>query len=428
MGIADNSLACISGYISYLLTDSGENGHTWLDAQTVIGAVVSALDLKEGDYPTLGVAINDLSAEGVLGWNDAHSRFYLTRLERLEQSIATELLRLMDSSPLPVSVDYQEALTAIEEKQGWQFTEEQHSAIVSVLNSNVSIITGPAGTGKSSVVSGVLALLKGYTFAQCALSGRAAARLSEVTGESGSTIHRLLGYTGGSFNFNATEQLPYDIIIVDEISMVGAEIFIKLLEAIRSGAKLIMLGDDAQLESIGSCNIFKDMLESGVVNVGRLTTIHRQAAKSAIITESIKVRKGEQLTDYRWVGQEVRGELRDLKLNIYGDSILSLDTLMEEYHALYDNGVPAMDIQIVLPVKVRGGFCTAAVNDEIQALVNPPKDFKAEVRRAYPSKRKQSSSADDEDAPSGRKEYILRLGDRVMVTRNMYNTKTPAGA
>lgn len=153
-------------------------------------------------------------------------------------------------------------------------------AIHGTLKNNVSIITGAAGTGKSSAVKGVLQVLKGKYFAQCALSGRAAARLTEVTGVTGSTIHRLLGYQPGlGFAYNRSNPLPYDIIILDEVSMVGAEIFAKLIEAIPTGSKLIMLGDDGQLESIGLCNLFRDMLDSGVITVGRLTKIHRQAAK-----------------------------------------------------------------------------------------------------------------------------------------------------
>ena len=118
--------------------------------------------------------------------------------------------------------------------------------------------------------------------------------------------------------------------------MVGAELFLSLLRAIKTGAKLIMIGDDGQLESIGLCNIFKDMLDSGVIPVARLTKIHRQAAKSAIITESIKVRQQEQLCVPGWVGEEVRGELQDLELNVYNDNILTQDRIIDAFKRLYE--------------------------------------------------------------------------------------------
>lgn len=194
--------------------------------------------------------------------------------------------------------------------KGGLFTEEQRQAILLTLDNNVSIITGGAGVGKSSSVSGVLRVLGNYSFAQCALSGRAAARLTEVTHSEGMTIHRLLAISSAGIGFNEENPLPFDIIILDEVSMVGAEIFLLLLKAIPTGSKLIMLGDDGQLESIGLCNVFKDMLDSGVVPVSRLTKIHRQAAKSAIITESIKVRNQQDLIPDGWVGHEFAESFR----------------------------------------------------------------------------------------------------------------------
>ena len=143
---------------------------------------------------------------------------------------------------------------------GIEYTEEQRDAIKKVCSSNVCILTGYGGTGKSTVVAGVLKVLRGKSFAQTALSGRAAARMQEITGQDGKTIHRLLGYDieNGGFVHDKDNPLDDDIIILDETSMVGAQLFYDLIQAIETGKRFIMIGDDGQLESIGMCNIFKD--------------------------------------------------------------------------------------------------------------------------------------------------------------------------
>lgn len=142
----------------------------------------------------------------------------------------------------------------------------------------------------------MLSVLKNYSFAQCALAGRAAARLSEVTGQEGFTIHRLLGFPlgedeNGKFIFYEGNYLPKDIIIVDEISMVDADLFYHLISAIKPGSKLIMLGDVGQLECIGAGNIAHDLIVSPSITSIVLDKIHRQAEESAIITDSLLVRK-----------------------------------------------------------------------------------------------------------------------------------------
>lgn len=176
--------------------------------------------------------------------------------------------------------------------QGWCFTEEQKQGIKLGLDNQVCFITGGAGTGKSSLVSGILESLKKYSFAQTALAGKASARLQEVTNKEGYTIHRLLGFKPPhDFKFNEDNPLPYDIIILDEISLVGGEIFLSLLKAIPNGCKLIILGDMGQLPSIGCMNLAFDMYNSKFITTIELTKVHRQAQKSGIITDSQKLEK-----------------------------------------------------------------------------------------------------------------------------------------
>lgn len=411
-GIAFNSPQRIEANITYQLDSASKDGNTWVSPGALVQAVCNELGLDATYFDAIRAALNEMHEGGILWWDDEKSKIALKSLHDMEQEIAVELHRIASGSLIPITGDAEQALHELELSQGWEFTAEQREAIQSIEDSNVCIITGSAGTGKSSVVAGFLRLLPDCPFAQCALSGRAAARLTEVTGQEGMTIHRLLGYQDGHFGRDASNPLLEKIIILDEISMVGAEIFLALLRAIPSGSKLIMLGDDGQLESIGLCNIFKDMLDSGVLAVSKLTQIHRQAAKSAIVTESLKVRNQQPLLEYGWVGEETRGELQDLKMHVYHDPILSQDYVMDEYQRLYRDGIDYRDIQIVVPMKQRGMLATSALNARVQALVNPRMFGRNEVE----------VKRNPKDPSSG---YTLRERDRVICTKNMYQAERP---
>lgn len=182
--------------------------------------------------------------------------------------------------------------------------------------------------------------------------------MAEITGEEGFTIHRLLGYPQGDKNgfvYHDECPLDQDIIIIDEVSMIDSFLFYYLLRAVRDGAKVIMLGDPGQLESIGSGNIIHDVFNSGEIPTVSLTQIHRQASSSAIITESIKIRNGVQLIEKNWVGTETRGELQDLTLNCYSDITNTFYNVMQTFSAQYSNkDFDIMQNQIIVPSKERG--------------------------------------------------------------------------
>ena len=407
-GIDGSDPRRVQAYVLYFLKVRADAGHTWCPPQELWDAL--SFDLAIDDQSVLRDALQALHEHEKIWWDECKTKIALTSLRKLEERIAHELYRIASAPPLKPAKDADLTIRQMEQEQGWEFTDEQMQAIRGTLSCNVSIITGYGGTGKSSAVRGVLKTLGNHTFAQCALSGRAAARLTEVTGVPGSTIHRLLGYMPGQgFMHDKNNPLPVDIVILDEVSMVGAEIFIKLLEAIPTGGKLIMLGDDGQLEAIGLCNLFRDMLDSGVINVGRLTKIHRQAAKSAIITEAAKVRQQIQLCDKGWVGREVRGELQDLELEVYSDTILTKDNIVDAYKRLIDSGVSRHKIQIIVPMKTRGEACTLRINREIQAYINTENEH-TEIKVGKP------------DDPLA---YGLRLGDRVICTKNYYQAQRP---
>ena len=286
---------------------------------------------------------------------------------------------------------------------GYCFIVPSHLLVLR--RNNKIFITG--NCGKTSTVSAILKIFKNYSHALCALSGKASSVLASNSGEEGSTIHRLLGFGRDGFSYDSENQLPYDIIVVDEISMIGARLFYFLIRAIKSGAKLIMLGDDGQLESIGCGNVANNMLNSPEIHHNILTKIHRQASKSAIITESIKVRQGTQLINKDWAGKETRGELKDFDLICYSDANNTYYKVIEEFQKLRaKDDFDIMETQIIVPVKNRGMACTSELNNILQELCNPSDGRKVQV-----TVRRNGHN------------QIIREGDKVICKKNNYKVE-----
>lgn len=350
-------------------------------------ATIAINDRNGQDYHTCGKIYTRKSIEYSVSWTE-RTKVGMTMDHRPNHSITK--------------------LKEVETSDGFEYCFTVPSHLLVLRRNNKIFITG--NCGKTSLVSGILAAIPDYSHVMCALSGRASARLAEVTGEEGFTIHRLLGYPKGDdcyqgFVYNQDKQLGYDIYILDEISMVDAKLFYYLIRAIPSGAKLIMLGDVGQLEAIGCGNVAYDMIASEEILDVHLTKIHRQAAKSAIITNSIAVRHGEQIVDKDWSGTEVRGELKDLVLDCYLDSSNSFYKVMEYFQRLYaQKDFDIMETQIIVPVKKRGVSNTYTLNNDIQELYNPAKDGLKEESVMTIS--------------SGVR--IFRVGDKVINTVNNY--------
>lgn len=296
-------------------------------------------------------------------------------------------------------------------KDGYEYCFTVPSHMLVLRRSGNIFITG--NCGKSSLASGILAVLENYSFAQCALSGRAGARLQEITGKEGYTIHRLLRYNPATgFEHNEFNTLPYDIIILDEISLVGGEIFLSLIRAIESGSKLIILGDLGQLEAIGCMNLAKDLYTSEHITTVELTKIHRQAQKSGIILSSNSIREGEQVFDKKFVGELTTGELQDMTFKVTSEKSEIKDMVVDEFKKHYKGSIAKdiMDIQIISPVKSRGKSSVKPLNEAIQEYVNPYDGLKKEIKISYKK----------EDEESENSSFILREGDKVMNMKNNY--------
>lgn len=423
-GIKRTSPDRIKGFINYILNEKAQEGNSYITSGELTALIFEEFGGKDAILEVyrdesgnvtgnnINEAIEKLKEKDILvveenNINKTSRRVYLKKYYNLEKEIAYHLKRIAKAENKFKYDDWEDIVKQQEVKQGWQFTEEQKRGIKLGLDNQVCFITGGAGTGKSSLVSGILESLKDYSFAQTALAGKASARLQEVTGEEGFTIHRLLGFKPPmDFNFNENNPLSYDIIILDEISLVGGEIFLSLLKAIPDGCKLIILGDMGQLPSIGCMNLAFDMYNSKFITTVELTKVHRQAQKSGIITDSQKIRNSIPVLEKNFVGQIVTGELKDMYYDISDSTESTRFKVVEWFKNKYNSDLVdnIMDIQILSPCKDRGDASVFNLNQDIQDFVNPPSPDKKELV-----------------VKAGKdKKYILREGDKVMCIKNNY--------
>ena len=355
-----------------------------------------------------------------LFYDTEQRRVGLSSIRLLEYDIAYHLRRIKEGEATVHCSDYDidQAIAEAEYGQGFKYTDEQKAAIYKIIGSNVSILTGLGGTGKSTLLNGVVKFCqrKGLRIEQCALSGRASSKLSEITGADGKTIHRLLIWDPENDRFKRNEDnpIPADVIILDETSMVGGELFLSLVRAIGPKTKFIMVGDHHQLEAIGLCNVFKDCLNSaGYIPSVVLTKIHRQAAKSGIIVQSIKASGGEKMVDSNFIGEEYRGELKDFKIVCSLDTGFTQYNVIQEYKKLLATGVGVDNIQVIVAQRLNGHISCLALNAELQKIANPgvgPKDITVKC-------------------VEGDREYYVtyKRGDRVIVLKNNYRALTKYG-
>lgn len=417
-GMSPKDVKRIRAFINFHLSEIAENGDSYTTAIELQEAIKSELgyDIQEpteNNSNNIKDAIDSLIKEKKLVLEDnevaSRRRVFLKKYYDLEKDIAKHFKRLMKGENTFIYDDWESIVAEQEKEQGWQFTDEQKAGIKLGLDNQVCFITGSAGTGKSSLVSGILRVLEGYEFAQCSLSGKAAARLQEVTGKEGSTIHKLLGYNRTGFTYTENNPLDYSIIVVDELSMIGGEIFLSLIQAIKDGAKLIMLGDMGQLESIGSLNLANDVYESGVIPTVTLTKIHRQAQKSGIITSAYRVRNQLEIFDDDFEGDAIVGELQDMEFCIAFNRDLLRPKIMEKFKEYYNGELVKkniMKLQVLVSMKERGNICVKNLNQDIQAIVNPITDFDNYIESSFGN---------------------IHNNDKVMCIKNSYGVFTTEG-
>lgn len=413
-GLAHDSDERMGAYLVHYLREQAEmNGNSWVSVEDLCVVIDQVCDPQNDEriYELIRRNIKN----HVLYYDKETERVGLMEYRELEQQIANEILRIQrGAAHIEINPERAETIIrSVELEQGFEYTEEQRTAIWHTLNNQFSILTGSAGTGKSSAVNGIAHVLEAHNFrvAQVSLSGRAASKLTEITHIEGRTIHRLLKYDpeSGKFFHNKENPLPYDIIIGDEVSMWGGEITLSLLQAIPTGAKVLFIGDTKQLEAIGLASVLTDTIKSHTMPTVQLTKIQRQQADSGIITQSLKVACGEQIVGPKTSGVEYRGVRKDFKLVTYIDSALTQSKIIDEFKELYINQhVSANDIQVLVPMRSRGEASCRALNIAIQEIVNgtPSVD---EITVPYTDGNYKYS-------------YTYRPNDRIIIMKNNYKT------
>ncbi len=325
---------------------------------------------------------------------------FLPNIYRAELNASNRMLQMLRFPP-PGKMTLQKEIDDIELHEGIKYEEKQRLAITMAIQKGLLILTGGPGTGKTTTLNGILRLLEadGLEVALTAPTGRAAKRMSDVTGREAKTIHRLLEVEWDShdrpvFNRNQSNPLEYHAVIADELSMVDISLFSSLLDALPIGCRLIMVGDSDQLPAVGAGNVLHDLIASGRLPVVELKEVFRQAMESVIVTNAHRIVSGE-MPDLKSRDKDFFFMERKRSSSV-ADTIAELCTvrLPKAYGYTVDE-----KIQVLCPSR-KGEAGTNNLNRVLQARINPPASDKREVMVA------------------GR---LFREGDKVMQIKNNYN-------
>ena len=399
MGIAADSGERLQAAVTFELSHNENNGHVFLPRPKLVAATCQLLQCGQ---ELAEQALDDLIDRGAVVQERVANveACYLRRLWEAETSACRRLNGL-----LAVDADRSgQAARTIEEiqrEQGITYAPQQRQAVELAARTGVLILTGGPGTGKTTTVRGIVALFQkmGLDIMLAAPTGRAAKRMSELTGMEAQTVHRLLGMSWNDathqVTFTKTEQEPLeaDAVIVDEMSMVDLSLFSALLRALQPGTRLVLVGDADQLPSVGAGNVFSDLIRSGRVETVFLREVFRQAEQSAIIRNANSVNLGEP--------PRLTNDQGDFFFLCRRDGERTLSTVVDLCRSRLPEkmGIPADQIQVLTPTR-KGPSGTVSLNRSLQAALNPPKLDKRELQWG---------------------ERLFREGDRIMQTRNDYD-------
>jgi exodeoxyribonuclease V alpha subunit len=302
LGIAKDAEVRVEAGVRHVLDEAGSSGHCYMPRTALVETAASRLEV---DGALVDQAIDRLGRAGEVALEPLpeiahdHCAVFEAGLYRAERSAATELLRICDAPPMQVAGDeaaIEAAIAGYERDARLSLAPQQAEALRQVMRAQVVVITGGPGVGKTTIVRGIVSILRGagLRVALGAPTGRAAKRLSEATGQPALTLHRLLEWRPkeSAFGRNASRPLECDAVIVDETSMVDVRMAADLFAAINSGTRLVMVGDVDQLPSVGPGSVLADVIGSRRIPTVRLTEIFRQAAESLIVRNAHRIHEG----------------------------------------------------------------------------------------------------------------------------------------
>lgn len=398
MGFDGNSEERVNAAVIYELQYNSEAGHSFIPREKLTLATAEMLSIPPSETECALdrlISSESIVEEKICGVNAC----YLTKLYDDECYVANTLCELQ-SHEREVAIDCEDIIRRTEQEIDIEFEPLQRKAIELAVNNHVFLLTGGPGTGKTTVIKGMLSVFEkmNMTVLLAAPTGRAAKRMTEFCGTEAKTVHRLLemcyneNSTEPIFERNAKNPLETDVLIIDETSMVDISLMAAVLRALPKNCTLVLIGDADQLPSIGPGNVFKDLLNSDVFAKVILDRIFRQAAQSDIIVGAHSVNHGS-LPDFRKKG-------KDLFFMQRADENELTKTVMElcRERLPKNMNIPSEQIQ-VLSVSRKNMTGTKEINRRLQACLNPPSEEKTEKKIG---------------------DKLFRVGDRVMQIRNNY--------
>ena len=385
--------------IIYIITYNSRNGHTCLPKEKLVSVTADFLKLEK---QLVDDVTEELISDGGLVSDNIEERefVFLPSFYKSESYAAGRLIMMLQFPPERIT-GAELSLEAFERQKNITYAKLQRKAIIEAMSGGLLILTGGPGTGKTTTLNAIIELYKqnGVKVALAAPTGRAAQRMSEVTGCEAKTIHRLLEVEWDKndrpvFTRNEKNMLDCDALILDELSMVDSTLFEGVLRALRLGCRLIMVGDSDQLPSVGAGNVLGDLIASGKIPVVQLKEIFRQSMKSLIVTNAHRIVHGEM--------PETGRTDSDFFFMSCPDREKIASTIVE----LCSTRLPARygyssfdDIQVLCPGR-KGELGVTYLNKRLQSVLNPQKNSFSEIQMPV---------------------YTLRLGDKVMQTKNNYD-------
>ncbi len=387
----------IAGGILYVLRHNSQKGHCCVPYDRLVETVSAFIGVEPEKVENI---IEEKCDDGELFNEEINGRafVYLAQLYVAELVSCQKLSQLLAVSP-KTNIDVAKTIKTVQDILDIKYAPNQIKALEKVAGSSVSIITGGPGTGKTTLVKGIITMfeMQADVVSLCAPTGRAAKRLSELSGKNAKTIHRLLEVVPGSkndikFQRNADNPIPCDVLIVDECSMVDIVLFSQLITAIKDGCRVVLVGDYNQLPAVGPGNVLKDLLDSDIVPNVQLTDIFRQAQESDIVVNSHAINQG--------IYPKTGGRTGDYFFIEAGESVESYIAGLVMVRLPRAYGFDCFeDIQILSPSRKRRGG-TVNLNATLQSVLNPKSDEKPEI------------------SFNG---IVFRLGDKVMQIKNNYD-------